>query len=159
MNDKPWLVPSAIEWLDRYLTKDMLAFEWGMGGSTLWYAQRVRILYCVDSDPEWFQKTVADLDQLPQCCEVLTHFISLDDGNKYTDVINQYPSSCFDYIAVDGRRRVECIQHAIPYLKSGGVLLLDNSERPEYKPGIDLMQTWKHIDFVDEWQTSIYVKP
>ena len=33
----PWVTHGAKKWLDSYLKKDMKVFEWGSGGSTLYF--------------------------------------------------------------------------------------------------------------------------
>ena len=42
-----------------------------------------------------------------------------------------------DVIAVDGRDRVNCVKHAMPKLKPGGVLVLDDSHRPRYREAFE----------------------
>ena len=46
----------------------------------------------------------------------------------------------FDYISVDGRVRMPCLERALPLLKpEGGILLLDNSEREQYQVAFDMV--------------------
>jgi hypothetical protein len=69
----------------------------------------------------------------------------------------------FDYILVDGRARASCIKNAIKMLKAdGGILILDNSERPEYSRGIDLVPSyWIRRDYLADvpggFQTTIWI--
>lgn len=58
----------------------------------------------------------------------------------------------FDYILVDGRSRVSCLKIALSKIKEdGGILVLDNSERPRYKVGIDLVPSdWYKYEFIGE---------
>src|SRR3990167_4328675 len=61
----------------------------------------------------------------------------------YYSIANLFPDEYFDLILVDGRNRKGCILHAIRTLKRGGVLMLDNAERPYYKKAIELLEGWK----------------
>ncbi len=147
MNDIPWLVPAAIEWIDAYLKPTMRAFEWGAGGSTLWYARRVKELVSIEHDSDWYGQVRDELAVL-NIRNVILRWMPDGDFECYATVVILFDEP-FDYIAVDGRARIKCIERAIPKLKSGGVLMLDNSERPEYATGTELMKDWKRIDFVD----------
>ncbi|MBL0257980.1 MAG: hypothetical protein IPQ03_10865 [Bacteroidetes bacterium] len=51
-----WLTYPVIDFLKNYLRKDMRVFEYGGGGSTLFFAKRVAELVTVEHDKDWFQK-------------------------------------------------------------------------------------------------------
>ncbi|HLI94422.1 MAG TPA: hypothetical protein VKU83_12450, partial [Puia sp.] len=62
--------------------------------------------------------------------------------------IDVYPDSHFDVIIVDGRARPSCIKHALPKLKPGGWLLVDNSDRSYYLEPFSFDKTdWKVLTF------------
>jgi predicted O-methyltransferase YrrM len=44
----------------------------------------------------------------------------------------------FDLIFVDGRERVRCLKNSKAFISKDGVVILHDSERNEYKPGIEL---------------------
>jgi hypothetical protein len=48
---------------------------------------------------------------------------------SYAAFIDRFPDHSFDLVIIDGRARAACIQHAIPKVKKGGYLLVDDSER------------------------------
>ena len=52
----PWLPFPVIDWLNDHLTKDMVVFEWGSGGSTEYIAKRVKRIISVEHHPIWFTK-------------------------------------------------------------------------------------------------------
>src|SRR4051812_37225534 len=52
-DEVPWMTFGAIEFLQRALREDMVVFEYGSGGSTLFFANRVRRLVTIEHDPEW----------------------------------------------------------------------------------------------------------
>ncbi len=55
----PWVNFATKEWLDKNLNKEMIVFEYGAGGSTLYYAKKVKKVISVEHDFSWY-KTVKD---------------------------------------------------------------------------------------------------
>jgi hypothetical protein len=52
--DQPWIVFEAKDFLDKILKKDMVVWEYGSGSSTLYFARRVKQVYSLENDKEWF---------------------------------------------------------------------------------------------------------
>ncbi len=50
----------------------------------------------------------------------------------YVEYIDTFPDDHFDLASVDGRSRVACVRRAYGKVKAGGLILLDNSARPDY---------------------------
>jgi len=142
-NPLPWVTYSFINFIENRLDKTMDIFEYGAGNSTLWYSKRVNSVISVEHDKKWFDK----MRQLvPK--NVKIYYQSLEDRNSYF----KFPSFLkkkFDIIIIDGRERVNCIKTSINFLKKGGIIILDDSERLEYKEGIDFLleNGYKKIDF------------
>lgn len=188
----PWIIFEAKEWLESLLTPDMSVFEWGSGGSTIFISERVRKLISVEHDREWYQVVSQSLkDNNILNCEYLIvephpdsrrssdfnfndpkAYISSESKyqglsfESYCRSIDSFPDESFDLVFIDGRARPSCILHAVPKIKSGGFLLLDNSERGNYSVGEDLLKGWERIDFfgvgpIDTypWQTTVWKKP
>lgn len=156
---EPWYTRRAIELLDDLLRPDFTAWEWGSGSSTIWIGRRVGNLTSVEHHPVWVgwvQETIELAD--------LANKVTLLDrplGKGYAEAINSCEDGSLDAVFIDGRERVACIQNAVPKLKSGGVLTIDNSEREHYGPGgMDLMSGWPMTETKNEkWKTTIWVKP
>jgi hypothetical protein len=53
-------------------------------------------------------------------------------------------------VVIDGRQRVKCAHHAVPALNGSGVILWDNTERPEYREGTEFLKErgFRRVDFV-----------
>jgi len=167
----PWIVYESKEWLDRHLQRRMKVFEWGSGGSTIYLSKRVKVLVSIEHDSDWFQKVKSALKKgkvktikyyliKPELKKKLVSF------EKYCNFINRFENNLFDLIIVDGRSRNLCIKKAIPKIRRRGFLLLDNSERREYKKGMRFINNWERKDFYGPgpynsyfWQTSIFQKP
>lgn len=135
----------------------MHVFEYGSGGSTLFWASRVSSVISVEHDRDWYQKlrpqlsSVEDTHVLYLLAEpdpdpafdkksylVPDDYISHDQHyvgkffERYARTIDMYAEGYFDIIVVDGRARPSCIKHAISRLKKGGLLVVDNTERDFY---------------------------
>src|SRR5438876_5538528 len=52
----PWFSYAGIDFLNSFLEPHMIGFEYGSGGSTLFLAQRIKFLYSVEDNPEWFER-------------------------------------------------------------------------------------------------------
>lgn len=180
----PWITFRAIDWLAAYLKPDMAVFEYGAGGSTLYLAKRVRSVVSVEHD-EGFYQLVRDYisEQGVRNCELLLRkptpctdadleYASHQGKHQgfcfesYVKVIDQYPDASFDLVMVDGRARVACLKRAIAKVKPGGVVMLDNSDRPAYGDSARLLARLSRSDLagITPWtlaasQTSVWRAP
>src|SRR5687767_11722284 len=50
----PWFSYAAIDFLDTYLQSYMKVCEYGSGGSTLFFSRRVKSVYSIEDNAEWF---------------------------------------------------------------------------------------------------------
>jgi len=177
---EPWIVKGAIDWLSTYLNRDMVVFEWGSGGSTLFTAKRVKKIISIEHNYEWFLKTQIHLwlSGISNCQykliepedDTLNNVFTLkykssserhqhQNFEKYCKAIDSFPDNYFDLIFIDGRARDLCIEHAKNKIKPGGYLLLDNSERERYQSAINKLSDFKRTDFVSLGSTtSIFQK-
>lgn len=170
-----WEVPlmeeGAIEFLDSILNPTFVVFEWGSGASTGWVARRARFVYTVEDVCEWAEVVLAYLDDHgiynAQMICVPEHgtwqigpgglrmiLLPIQDERYYSYVraTQLFPNECFDVMLVDGcalqwaRLRANCVFEAIPKLKPGGWLMLDDAHRPEYAAVHDALGTWeRHV--------------
>jgi hypothetical protein len=139
----PWCTYSYIEFIKTRLDSNMEVFEYGAGYSSIFYAKRVKNLVTVESDSGWM-KTIQPL--LPPNTQIL--FQQLDYNGQYCSVINKTDKQ-YDVIVVDGRDRVNCLQKCIRNLKEEGLIVLDDSERENYRPGIEFLEKngFRRVDF------------
>ena len=155
-----WLTYPVIDFLKKNLNKEMKVFEYGGGGSTLFFAKRVGELITVEHDEQWFQRLSEILNEKkiahwkgkfisPEATNIIgsaadpSLYLSSDENSKklsfknYATAIDEYPSAYFDLVLIDGRARPSCLYHSIPKVKKGGFLILDNSERKHYHELLD----------------------
>src|SRR5204862_2316387 len=52
----PWISYPAIKMLEKILKPEMRVFEWGVGGSTLFFLERERQLVSIEQDLQWEEK-------------------------------------------------------------------------------------------------------
>jgi len=150
----PWYTYPCIEWLRPQLQADDVVFEFGAGWSTLWYAARVRRVVTVEHDEVWHARLAG---AVPENVELHLRRARADGGDAvdgavpspYVRCIDRYPSDSFDIVAVDGVERPACSTAALPFLKPEGLLILDNSERPEYRSTVERLaeRRYGRIDF------------
>jgi predicted O-methyltransferase YrrM len=149
----PWLVEESIIFLQGILTKRTRVLETGSGGSTLFFAQRAGCVYSFEHSKKWYGKTENALRE-----RGLMKNVTLFYDPKYPK--NGLPEMAvkFDIILIDGRGRNKSVKTALDKLNHGGYIILDNAERPRYKPAIDMMKKtgWPFITFADKWMTMFW---
>lgn len=153
---------TVANWLGRTLDEKSRVFEYGSGGSTLFLAKQAGEVVSVEHNREWYDhmRTVLSERGVENCsylfqggepvetsreCEVcdVSHESMREeyDGvtfDSYVSTIDDYEDASFDLVVVDGRARPACIAHALPKLKPGGYILLDDTHRGHYHERIPL---------------------
>jgi len=138
----PWVTYSYIDFIVNRLDKNIKLFEFGSGSSTRFYSSRVNSVYSVEHDKAWYNKVIQNLPD-----NVKLEYRKLERGGEYSkSAKNKVP---FDIVIVDGRDRVNCVINSIDSLSTKGVVILDDSERSEYKYAYDFLvkNGFKFIDF------------
>jgi hypothetical protein len=129
----PWVTYSFIDFIETRINKQHTVFEFGSGNSTYFYAKHAGIVVSVEHDKEWYDKIVG---RKPENSEMI--FCELIRGGDYCHMPQKLEEK-FDIIIVDGRDRVNCCRQAVDALSSNGVIVLDDSEREYYQPGIEFL--------------------
>ncbi len=176
----PWMPFPAIAWLEATIRPEMRVFEYGSGGSTLFWARRGATVVSVEHDEAWLARLRQAIP--PGARERITllarppspglagEFASASPGcaglcfRDYVLAIEEFPAASFDLVVVDGRARSACLNHAASRVRPGGWLLLDNSERPGYREAVErLSRQWPRQDFeglnpyqIDPGRTSVW---
>lgn len=149
----PWLTFTAIDFLKTYVNESKKIFEYGGGGSTLFFLDHAHEVVTVEHDGAWFSDLVKIIGNNanwkgtfiePETTDrqgnpaVVADYAS-DDADfkkyvfkKYATAIDSYKDHYFDIVLVDGRARTSCIAHALKKIKTGGLLIVDNAERLYY---------------------------
>ena len=128
--DWPWLTSSSIRILSSWLRNEDVGFEWGSGRSTLWFSQRVKKIISIEHSREYYNKVTNSLRQA-NIKNVEPHRIECDEkvdapNSLYVKIIEKNPDSTFDFILVDGILRHHCAFAALPKVRPGGLIIIDN---------------------------------
>jgi hypothetical protein len=161
-DELPWLTFAAINFLKKTLTTDMVVYEFGSGGSSLFLAKKVKLVYSVEHDETWFvsvSHAIRNKGYTNWSGRVILPVYCPGDGEKspsdpdayvsgspyyvgfsfesYAKSIDSFSDSYFDLVLIDGRARPSCFKHAIPKVKVGGYIMWDNTDRPYYLENIN----------------------
>jgi hypothetical protein len=133
-----------------------------MGYSTLWWAARAKRVTSCEHNADW-------VDRLkPGLPSNVTALLRPVRSPEYVTAAGEAPAP-IDILVIDGRRRVECAEHALARLSATGCVVWDNSERDRYAPGFQLLREagfTGRLDFwgmgpinIYEWCTSVFYRP
>lgn len=180
----PWLSPAATLYFKKYLTENMIGLEYGSGFSTLFFANRVKHMEVIEHHKGWYEKIVKLLTENKVDEKINYHLIEQNKSDEvqlpefvnksyypenfnwrktyfnYFEHVKSYKDEYFDFIIVDGRARVECSLNAFAKLKSGGLFVLDNSERKRYEPVFECLKNWEMVNTSNGLtDTTFWLKP
>lgn len=151
----PWMTFDAIDFIARHLRNGCKIFEYGSGGSTLFWMKWEPELISIEHDEAWYAMMAQKLQARSGVQYALvsaekreaTGMADASDPNKfasgdetyrgysfesYVRQIEKFPDRYFDLVVVDGRARPSCLRWSAPKVKPGGLLVLDNAERAYY---------------------------
>jgi hypothetical protein len=141
----PWLSFGAIRFLEKFLRPNMQIFEYGSGGSTVFFASRCQSIVSVEDNAEWAKRVRDRLNGVKNANVIFSPTTKIShgsDGLPFDDV----EFSASDYVrAIDGMapevvmidgsedwllkqtRRSICFHHIEPAMKRGTIIILDDS--------------------------------
>jgi len=168
----PWFSYPAIDYLKNKLKKNFTIFEYGCANSTLFFSKYCQRVISLETNQIWHeilcQKIIQEHHFLEQkkisqtplslpCSKFKNDFseveiIIMSDGltnPDYQNYANLFKEK-FDVILIDSLKRYQCAINAINALKQGGIIILDDSQRSNYKKIFDFMaiNNFQKIDFL-----------
>lgn len=186
----PWMTFDAIQFLRERVPSSARVLEYGSGASTIFWMKRGAHCISIEHDVAFHrtlsrrlgasatvdyrlrppEPAVGDNAQDPS--EPLHYRSAAPEYHHctfraYASEADRFPDDTFDVVVVDGRARPSCILHGAPKVKAGGLLVLDNADRPYYTartghflqgfkrhafPGVGPYGPWL-------WETDIYERP
>jgi len=162
-----------------------VGIEFGAGGSTAWFSQRVAHVYSVDAFRHWHdalaerlaQQGVGNVDLVLACAEELG-YESAAHRDAYVNAHPQLGPESVDFVFVDGEYRDDAALRGLKLLRPGGLFVLDNanaylrspvSRSPwqVHKPASAKwaqfqgeVDDWDHTWTTNGvWDTAIWIKP
>lgn len=175
--EAPWLTAPMIEILAARLRRDQRGLEWGAGRSTLWLAARLGALVSVEHDDAYYRRVRAQVQE-KGLRNVELRF--RPDEAEYVAAAERFAPASLDFVLVDGVARDLCALAALPRLKPGGMLVVDNvnwylpcaSRAPESRRAADgpasaawgrfapQVERWECLWTSNGvWDTALWIKP
>lgn len=163
----------------------MVGLEFGSGSSSKFFASRIQKLVSIEHHKGWYthvhqwmdENGLENIDyryiaeksgfepQAPPHFFDRLQLIEKDYRYKkefwdYFHVSDEFEDRTFDFILVDGRARVACLLNSLPKLKPGGLMILDNSDRPSYQLAFKVLKDWEHFTCTTGLSdTTFWIKP
>lgn len=137
----PWVTFGAINWLEINLKKDWNILEFGSGSSTIYFSKKANFIHSFEHNDQWRFRV------LKLCDKYNLSQIEIYSYSEMDKVLNFVPERKFDLIVIDGIDRVETFKKSFNFVKNGGFILLDNSERGEYYFIHETLNKYSFVEF------------
>lgn len=141
---KPWIHDGAILMIEEYCKKNnnLRILEFGSGYSTSYFETIFDYVFSIEHNKEWYEKIkpllkentnykLIDINYVPSVPSD-KKFYNVD---KIQEIFNEIDGEFFDVILVDGIHRVNCFFGSIDFLKTNGIVVLDDSNRIDNPEG------------------------
>jgi hypothetical protein len=171
--DGPWFNTLALRFLNDTIQPHWKVFEFGSGRSTLWYARHAASVVALESTPHWHAKVNEMVSRYANAT------VELMPARGFPSRIALEPDDTFDLIVVDGPDQDEsgnhlpveldrtgCVIAALAKVRPGGILLLDNSDRPQYRRIDATLADWHQVRLsgfstkpLTPLETTLYWRP
>jgi len=150
----PWYTYPAMAWLENINFSDLDVFEFGSGNSTWFWARHARSVESVEDDADWQSRVSRALPPNASCTLI-------PDRDGYVAACD----SPHDVVIVDGSHRFACARASVGQVRSGGMLILDNSDWFPNTTAFLRDAGLTQIDFVGmgpinpyAWSTSVFLR-
>lgn len=169
----PWFSWKAIEYLRRRVKPGQRVFEWGGGGSTLFFMDQGCRVTTVESSAEWknaIEKKVPERSNGALNIRLIP--AESKDPKDVADYVRSvHAGAPWDVILVDGIEedylsRVDCIRELPGCCVPGGIVIVDDAWRSKYDVAADVLRGWEHNIFqglgtarFGVTRTDVYVAP
>ena len=130
-NNLPWITYGAINFLKNFTNKNISVFEFGCGSSTIFFAKNCKEVIALETNRIWQNLIIEKLKSLNLTAQI--HLMSDGIANKNYEIFPQNFTKKFDLIVIDSIKRFACAQNSINFLNDDGIIILDDSHRPNYK--------------------------
>jgi hypothetical protein len=134
----PWFSYESIDFLESFLKPEMKVFEYGSGGSTLFFSKRCKSVCSVEDNVKWLnlvKKNLLEKSLLNVELKSCPFDFDQTEGFCESDYLHSIGKDQYDVIIVDGQedsffsKRPICFKHAEKNIKSGGIIIVDDSWR------------------------------
>ncbi len=144
---KPYMEDNEIKLIEYYLNTNDTMFEWGSGGSTLWFSKFVKKYYSIEHDLLWYKKVKNDIFYSDRF-NINYYFVKNNlprtyptKPKEFTDYIKCVETVLkdkkVDKVLIDGRVRVSCAKAILPYLNINSLVFIHDWVRKRYHKVLD----------------------
>jgi hypothetical protein len=157
----PDMAEPALKWINENIRPSETLFEWGSGGSTFWFADRVKELYSVEHSLPFFSyvkehylyENYDNINMLfaPEDAQAHSKYKDYYDERsykRYCESILAYPSRSFDWVIINGKARTVCLELAFSVIKYGGIIVVNDTDKIEYGTAVSKYRS-KAIEVFD----------
>lgn len=139
----PWLHEEVVDWLDKIVTAESHVLEIGGGGSTIWLARRTPHVTTIEHNPQWCTELQAHL----QKCSLSAQILYRPDYPKEGFTLGK----TFDIVIVDGEGYTRPLQIAcaLPFIRPGGWLIVDDAHRANISCGFSQITGKLEFEYQD----------
>lgn len=135
------MTDQEIKFFDNFFKPHMWVFEWGSGGSSLWWSPQVARWNSVEHDKDWFE--ILEQHTIPRNCKI--HFMPLDREQEYINFPQYYLEfNKINIFIIDGRLRLKCREMLTKNMRPGQLLFVHDSIRQSPSEEFD----W-YIDIIE----------
>ena len=137
----PWLTYSSMDFLIPRLSKEFTLLEYGAGYSTLFFSKYFKNVTSIEHDNDWIDILK---DKISLNCNIISALSNKDDY-----VLNTSLEGDYDIVLIDGLFRNDCAINAPKILNDIGVIIFDDSNRPDYSEAYTYLKknNYKRLDF------------
>lgn len=129
----PWMQTVEIISILKLLEPNHTVLEWGCGGSTILFSPFVKHYYSIEHKKSWYER-VRDELELYKNDNVSLYLVEVKDNYKeYVKKVDDLNVPKFDIVLIDGRNRVNCGIHVLPYIDIESIVILHDAKRPKYQ--------------------------
>jgi hypothetical protein len=168
----PWIAWPCIDFIKSRVQPHHRVFEYGGGGSTMFFLNAGCYVTTVESSRWWADRLEVEVQKLGPAVRARWDLRFVPAENNDDPLIADYVAQVqsggpWDVVMVDGWSRRKCFFEGAKHVSVGGILILDNADQQQYADVPSLMNNgcWAHhprrgLGVARSWvtQTDAYVR-
>lgn len=148
--DRPLWAPGAADMIADFIRAQSgraRVLEFGSGGSTRFLLDLGAEVVAVEHHKGWAEAVLEAADQQG----LKDRLTLLHREQPYSGVVAEFEKdTSFDILLVDGRDRMDCLRGALPFVRPGGLVLVDDSQRTRYWPAFQILAAQNCTTFLSK---------
>lgn len=150
----PWFTHPFLEVLKTWDLKDKVVLEYGGGKSTIWWANKAKEVFTIETNKDWIDNIISNLQE---GTDVTIFHRPVNEGDQTkVDFYTDLPDGCFpDIVVIDGVLRHECLLKALT-LPRPLIVIHDNWQQDGFVcPASEgVMKPYETHNFIQENHTD-----